>query len=119
MLKLATSRPAAMLFFLACLFAGSLGMFHELSFEKDQRASFLIESFGFGIGGFQNISTSAFKTVHVTWRNFLFFSCSLFFVCCACFPADLTHVLSDAAFGRVQEAESCTLLFHHQGDGGR
>lgn len=35
-------------------------MFHDLKLEQDSRRSFLIESFSFGVGGFQNITTSAF-----------------------------------------------------------
>ena len=42
---------------------GVQAMFHDLVLTDDTRASFLIETFGFGIGGFQNITTSAFKTV--------------------------------------------------------
>lgn len=48
---------------LLVLVGASDAMFHELSFVKEQRESFLIESFGFGIGGFQNITTSAFTAV--------------------------------------------------------
>ncbi len=49
---------------LLLLFAVALcgGMYHDLKVRKDTRSSFLIESFGFGVGGTQNITTGPFRT---------------------------------------------------------
>jgi hypothetical protein len=38
-------------------------MIHDLKVTKDTRASFLIESFGFGVSGVQNITTTSPFTV--------------------------------------------------------
>src|SRR5689334_14870569 len=47
---------------LLCCVALCGAMYHDLKIRKDTRSSFLIESFGFGVGGFQNITTGPFRT---------------------------------------------------------
>ena len=60
------------------LFAVADGMIHTLHLKRDTRASFLIESFGFGIGGTLNITAGPFVVVrgwfvHRVVANFFFF----------------------------------------------
>lgn len=47
------------------LFGTSQGLIHRLSLRNDEASSLLIETFAFGVGGFQNITNSVVKAFPV------------------------------------------------------